>query len=177
MNETQNIPQWKERLYLFSGILLIIILVFTIFWIHYNPIRDYWVQQTVMNRGIQTQALLNRSEHSSSSKSGLDYYTFHYTYTVEEQSYSHNRYVTHSHFSSYKEGNEFTVLYLPENPEISDLPDNYGYENDMMSMIVLDLFVLLFILIALIRFIWKKLKKRKRKDEDILDAGFYSSGQ
>ncbi len=169
MEKEEKIQEPKKiKEYLLIGLALspAILLFIWFVWFHYSTFKAQNDLEAIEERGIEAGALLLKSTESSSHRS-METYSFVYEYTVDGRKYEKDKYVDGSKYVIYDEGSSIPIKYLPEDPSISDIPGNFGLENQWIQLIVLDLFLLIAVLIGI--FNYRRKQRKKIKNPDILD--------
>ncbi len=161
----KNSYNWKD---IFSWTIIILfstLFLFMIFWIHYSPIKEFSQLKALKEKGVPNSAILINAYESGTHRSYTSY-TFKYSYIVNEKEYLTIKEVDHSKYVIYKNSENIPILYLEDQPNISNLDGNFAVENEWVQMIIFDIFV--FCLICYL--IFKYLRRNKSTQTDVLDA-------
>jgi len=108
---------------------------------NYSIIKTWKNQSNLANHGSQTQAKVTDRSNFKSTKGGSTW-TLNYEFTVDNKQFKNQADVPEDLFNRTSIGNNINIIYLPENPQVSNIPNNYATSLSIWSIISLDIVIL-----------------------------------
>lgn len=131
---------------LFPAILLGILIYYNI-----TTFQTWSQQKQLANSGEKTRAIIIDKQVFKSTKGG-DAWTIKYQYQINNIEYIKEQDVPQNYFNIYPLNSEIEILYLKDNPKVSNIPSNSYTSFYIYLILILDLLVISTLIYGFIKY-------------------------
>ena len=121
---------------LFPAILLSILVYY-----NYSIFKTWKDQNNLRDHGTSIRANVIDKSNFKSTKGGSTW-TLKYEYNVDGTAHSSSTNVPQDYFNRTSVGQSIDIIYVPSNPKVSNIPNNYATSDYMWAIIALDVIIL-----------------------------------